>query len=59
MGGNGSYFQWDNSISGSGGFSILTFRYACNSNRPCDISVNGSVVGTVSFNASGGFSQPG
>ena len=55
MGGSGSYFQWDDSISGNGGVCTLTFRYASSTNRPCDISVNGTVVGTVYFNATGSF----
>jgi hypothetical protein len=56
MGGNGSYFQWNN-INGNGGSATLTFRYACNNNRPCNISVNGGSPVEVSFNTTGSFSN--
>ncbi|MFC5051616.1 carbohydrate-binding protein [Rubritalea spongiae] len=55
MGGNGSYFEWNNILGGSGGPKTLEFRYAIggNSQRDCTVSINGTTVGTVSFPSTG------
>jgi len=56
MGGIDSWFQWENIDGDNGGIFTLTFRYASSTDRPCNISVNGTAVGTVNFNATGNFS---
>jgi hypothetical protein len=55
MGGNGSYFERNTIDGGSGGAATLTFYYASSTERPCSVSVNGMVVGTVNFTSTGGF----
>lgn len=56
MGGNGSWFEWDG-VNVSSGTKTFTFTYAAASNRPCDITVNGTVVGQVSFPSTGAWTN--
>ncbi|MDQ8183290.1 carbohydrate-binding protein [Pelagicoccus sp. SDUM812005] len=53
MGGNGSYFEWNNIDGGNGGNATLTFTYATSKARSCLISVNGTPAGSVAFAATG------
>jgi len=55
IGGNGSWFEWNYVEGGSGGSYNLTFRYASvdTANRQCEISVNGTPAGNVSFAPTG------
>ncbi|MEO1448147.1 MAG: glycoside hydrolase family 9 protein [Bacteroidota bacterium] len=54
----GSYVEWNNVNEGAG-TADLEFRYANGSgaSRQCDLIVNGTTVGTLAFNASGGWDQ--
>lgn len=56
FGGDGSWIEWD-TVTSTGGNTDLIFTYANGDtkNRSCDISINGSKVGSVDFQPSGGF----
>lgn len=54
-GGAGSWIEWNTVAGGSGGGATLTFRYANapSGNRQCTISVNGNVIGNLTFPSTG------
>lgn len=56
MGGNGTWLEWDG-VNASAGTKTFNFSYAATSGRPCDISVNGTVVGQVSFPSTGSWTN--
>lgn len=57
MTGSGAFIEW-NDVSQSPGQKTLTFRYAngATSNRPCELRVNGNLIGTISFAPTGSWS---
>jgi hypothetical protein len=58
-GGDGSWMEWNNINTGSSGEAELTLRYANGSaaNRQCQLVVNGSSVGSLTFSPSGGWTS--
>ncbi|MBN2163273.1 MAG: carbohydrate-binding protein [Pontiellaceae bacterium] len=49
----GSYSEWGDIIVSESGLYRFDVRYASYSDRPCFVSLNGSIVGTLSFTATG------
>jgi beta-glucanase (GH16 family) len=54
LAGLGASVEWNN-VNQAAGVKTLTFRYANGSatNRPCEVRVNGNLIGTVSFAPTG------
>jgi hypothetical protein len=57
FGGPGSSIEWDNVLSDQAGESKLTFRYAADSSRPCELYINGQKTGVLNFNSTGGWTN--
>ena len=51
--GSGSSVEWDNILAGKNGEHTLNFRYAAESNRPCELYVNKEKVGKIKFDNTG------
>ncbi len=57
FGGNGTYVEWNNIHVATAGTYTLTFRFAANSNRQCELRVNGANVGNLAFANTGGWAN--
>lgn len=53
----GSFVEWDNVLADAGGTFKLTFRYAAQNDRPCDLFINGENVGRIPFASTGSWTN--